>query len=535
MASCFVKCSVQRILAQINKISPLEKISLKDIFLFFYLRCMRKAIDTVKLTFGLKVHQLRQDMGLSYQQLSDKTGLAVSYLHNIEKGKKYPKADKIILLADALGTEYNYLVSLDGDKRLKPIIDLINSDFLKIFPLELFGINMPKLLELLSVAPAQVNAFISTVIKVVRNHELQGEDFYKAALRSYQDLNNNYFSDLEAAVATLKKEHQLSIDSAPSLKVLEQLLSSYGISIDREYLKSQQSLSEVRSFYSPKRNILYLNTPLSNAQERFLLAKELGFQYLKLKERPFETRILEVNSFEKLLNNFRASYFSVSLLMDENAIIRDVKQMSKWERWDGEAFLALFQKYNVTSEMLIQRLANILPQHFGLKDLFFFRFFTDPNLQKFKMTKEMHLSQLHDPHANQLEEHYCRRWISINLIRRLRAMESLEGKKEAIIGAQISRYWNTPNAYFCVSIAKPEHDDPQNSTSITIGLLVDDKLRNLFRFLDDPKIAVKDVHTTCERCGISDCGARVVPPIILHQARIKKSVKKELEALGRKK
>jgi Zn-dependent peptidase ImmA (M78 family) len=282
------------------------------------------------------------------------------------------------LLADALGTEYNYLVSLDGDKRLKPIIDLINSDFLKIFPLELFGINMPKLLELLSVAPAQVNAFISTVIKVVRNHELQGEDFYKAALRSYQDLNNNYFSDLEAAVATLKKEHQLSIDSAPSLKVLEQLLSSYDISIDREYLKSQQSLSEVRSFYSPKRNILYLNTPLSNAQERFLLAKELGFQYLKLKERPFETRILEVNSFEKLLNNFRASYFSVSLLMDENAIIRDVKQMSKWERWDGEAFLALFQKYNVTSEMLIQRLANILPQHFGLKDLFFFRFFYRP-------------------------------------------------------------------------------------------------------------------------------------------------------------
>jgi transcriptional regulator with XRE-family HTH domain len=56
---------------------------------------MRKAIDTVKLTFGLKVHQLRQDMGLSYQQLSDKTGLAVSYLHNIEKGKNIPKQIKL--------------------------------------------------------------------------------------------------------------------------------------------------------------------------------------------------------------------------------------------------------------------------------------------------------------------------------------------------------------------------------------------------------------------------------------------------------
>ena len=55
-----------------------------------------KELDTVKLIFGLKVHYLRQQQGLSYQQLSEITGLAISYLHNIEKGKKYPKADKII-------------------------------------------------------------------------------------------------------------------------------------------------------------------------------------------------------------------------------------------------------------------------------------------------------------------------------------------------------------------------------------------------------------------------------------------------------
>ena len=154
---------------------------------------MLKAIDTVKLIFGLKVQQLRKERQLSYQQLSEKTKLAISYLHNIEKGKKYPKADKIMALADALDSDYNYLVSLQADKKLQPIIDLLHSDFLKVFPLELFGINTPKLIELLSQAPSNVNAFISTVIKITRNFNMQGEDFYKAALRSYQDLHDNYF------------------------------------------------------------------------------------------------------------------------------------------------------------------------------------------------------------------------------------------------------------------------------------------------------------------------------------------------------
>ncbi|MCG8329397.1 MAG: helix-turn-helix domain-containing protein [Chitinophagales bacterium] len=494
---------------------------------------MRTDIDTVKLTFGLKIHQLRQDQELSYQQLSKKTGLAVSYLHNIEKGKKYPKADKIILLAKALKTDYNYLVSLEGDKRLKPIIDLIHSDFLKIFPLELFGINTPKLMELLSAAPGRTNAFISTVIKIVRNYQLQGEDFYKAALRSYQDLHDNYFAELEQAVVKFKQKHQLAQNAALHPEVLERLLNYYEIAVDRNYLPQQISLREIRSFYSPSNRTLYLNTSLSNAQESWLLGKELGFQFLDIKERPYETRMAEVDSFDKLLNNFKASYFSVALLIDEREMVADIEEMARWENWDGEAFLGLLDKYNVTSEMLIQRLANILPQHFDIKDLFFLRFFGGADLQKFEMTKEMHLSQLHNPHANQLDEHYCRRWISINLIRKLKAMQGLENTEGPIIGAQISRYWGTPNSYFCIAFAKSGHNAPENSSSITIGLLVDDKLRRLFRFLDDPRMPVKNVHTTCERCGISDCGARAVPPTVLQHTRIKQEIKNELEALER--
>ena len=125
----------------------------------------------------------------------------------------------------------------------------------------------------------------------------------------------------------------------------------------------------------------------------------------------------------------------------------------------------------------------------------------------------MHLSQLHNPHANQLDEHYCRRWISINLIRQLKAHQGVDNTRGPIAGAQVSRYWGTPNAYLCITIAKPEHREPENSSSVTIGLLINGKLKRLFRFLEDPKLSAKDVHTTCERCGILDCGGQGGPSL----------------------
>ena len=58
-----------------------------------------------KILFGLKVKQLRVKKGLSFAELSQKTGISVSYLNEIEKGKKYPKRDKIRGLADVLNAD----------------------------------------------------------------------------------------------------------------------------------------------------------------------------------------------------------------------------------------------------------------------------------------------------------------------------------------------------------------------------------------------------------------------------------------------
>ncbi len=493
---------------------------------------MVKDIDSLKIILGLKIQQLRKDHQLSYQQLSEKTGLAISYLHSIEKGKKYPKADKIMVLAKALETDYNYLVSLNSNKRLQPIIDLIQSDFLKMFPLETFGISTSKLIELLAEAPDKVNAFISTIIKIIRNYQLQGEDFFKAALRSYQDFKDNYFEELEEAVKALREKYRLTTQAFHSSTEIEAILKNeYGVQVDRVRLGQSPRLGKVRSFFSPAQKTLFINNNLSIAQQNFLIAKELGFQFLQLKDRPYETRMIEITSFEKLLNNFKASYFSDALLLDESEMIATINEMARWKRWDRHAFLAILEKYQVTSEMLIQRFANIFPRHFGITDLFFLRFYTGPQQDKFEMTKEIHLSQLHNPYANQLDEHYCRRWISISLMQRLKNHLTEQKVQGPIADAQISTFHDSRQPYLCLTIAKPSHDLPENTTSVTIGLSVDEKLQQLFPFLNDPQLARKEVNTTCERCSIQYCEARAAEPVVVQLHKDREEVKKDLDNL----
>jgi len=71
---------------------------------------MQNNEQNIRLIFGLKLRQLRQENKLSLVELSGKSGLSVSYLNEIEKGKKYPKAEKIAAISNALGVSYDKLV-----------------------------------------------------------------------------------------------------------------------------------------------------------------------------------------------------------------------------------------------------------------------------------------------------------------------------------------------------------------------------------------------------------------------------------------
>ncbi len=473
--------------------------------------------ELIKMIFGFKLKYLRLQKELSLEELAASTGLSKSYLHDIEKGKKYPKVDKIQALAKSLEVDYDYLVSMQSDKRLQPVVELLTSNLLKSFPLELFGLKPEKLFELFSQMPDKVNAFISTIIKITRNFQVGSENLFLSALRSYQEMHQNYFPELEQAAQDCRRCFKWSKPDTASLE--KALFEGFGVQLDRQHMRTQPHLQSIRSYYSAPKKTLFLQAGLTDAQERFLIGRELGFHFLELDPRPFITRIIRADSFEVILHNFRASYFAAALLMPERKLLPSLRKLAQEARWKESIILDMVDQFEVTPEMLFQRLTNILPHFLGLSDLFFIRLAGHPEQERFEMTKELHLSQLHQPYANKLHQHYCRRWIAITLLKELQSRHRLGDPIELLAGAQISAYWQTDNRYLILTVAKRDERFSHQYISVTLGLAINEQLREEVRFLSDPKLPVRTVHTTCETCSITDCESRAAPPLALEEKR----------------
>lgn len=486
---------------------------------------------SLKHILGLKVRNLRMDNDLSFQDLSEKTGLSMSYLSEIEKGKKYPKGDKIIALAEALEVSYDDLVSLQVSEKLEPVVNLLQSDFFKEFPLEAFGLEPQKIIELISVSPEKINAFITSVIAIARNYKMRGEHFYYAALRAYQEMNDNYFPDLEAEANAFRKRHSSLLSIPTSVNALKDILDKdFDIKLDRGSLVKNEALRDLRSNYVPHSSKLMINRGLTPAQESFLLGREVAFQQLGINNRPLETPPQREYSFETILNNYKASYFSAALIMPEKEVIKDIKKVARSPKWNRALITELAGKYRATPEMLMQRLTNILPKHFGIKNLFFLRFVGTDDFSQYDLTKELHLSKSHNPHSNGLNEHYCRRWLAIRMIKKLRSTSRINKANDLLAGAQISKYYGTEDDYLCLSLAFPNVSNTRQSISVTIGFYIDDDLRKRIKFIDDPDIKARIVSTTCERCSWADCEDRIAPPI---QVEMQKSHNDILAALDK--
>ncbi len=468
--------------------------------------------ERLKIILGLKVRFYRQQGQLSFAQLAKKSGMSVSYLNEIEKGKKYPQPDKIQTLAEALDTSYDQLVSQHGPKKLEPILNLINSDIFQFYPLELFGISNEKIYEVFAAAPDKTNAFVNTFLNIARHYQVDPEKLFSAALRSYQYLHDNYFQDLETSADEIRAKHLSTDAGGTQLQDLKSVLhKQYGISVNVQEIGKRPELKNIRSIYSEEKNTLFINGALSPAQKRFLIAKEIGFQSMKLKERPYVSNIFDGPKFSYFLNNFRSSYFANSLLIPQDALVEDLKSWSTNPDWSNELIETLLKKYQITPEMLMHRFSNILPQYFNMNELFFLRHQSNDQL-KYHMTKELHLSHLQQPYSNELNEHYCRRWVSVNTIKKLHTSSKIGRNKKYVIDAQVSDYYQTQDSYLVISIAYPDAIENNIYKSVTIGVLENDDSRKAFGFLFHRSVKRRTVHTTCERCALADCEERIAPP-----------------------
>jgi XRE family transcriptional regulator, fatty acid utilization regulator len=484
-----------------------------------------------RIIFGLKVRQFRQEKGWNFEELSRQTGISISYLNEIEKGKKYPMPDNQQKLANALGVHQEALSSPVLTKQYGPLGDLLQSNFLNELPLELFGIELQQVVEIIARAPDRVNAFISALLGIARNYSLRDENFFFAALRAYQELNMNYFEDIEVAAQEFVKKHHLGVDGPVRYTDLLHILTKvYYYGVEEDGLAKYPDLMGMRSVFVPRKRTLLLNPGLNDQQRAFQLAKELGFAVLGLKERPFASSAVRVGNFEEALNNFKAGYFAVAVLVNLNTFTEMLDRVFAQKKWNNDALLAMLDQFDVSPAVLFQRF-NIISKGFDLHKVFFFRTVHRTASDKFEIDKELHLNRRHEPHASGLYEHYCRRWLSITLLKDLQNNANDTKMPNVTAGIQRATFANTGDEYLCVALAQRGQDAQGTNVSVMLGILLDDHARQRIAFVDDPDIPRTTVNVTCERCAIEDCALRTAPPTAIIRREERRRTQEALRKL----
>ena len=463
--------------------------------------------------------------------------MAISYISEIEKGRKYPKTDKISGLANALDVDYDTLVSLKVNKKLAPIADLLRSKFLTEIPLELFGIDPSDLLELLAGAPDKVGAMIRTFMDIALSYNMSVERLYLTMLRSYQEINDNHFDDIEADALRFLTEFAAPDKPADAALLTNLLKTRFAVTITPFDPVAQPELASLRSIYKPNSHTLHLNATLSEAQRAYVLAREVGFRYLNLKVRPYTYSYVEAESFEQILNNYKASYFAGAVLIRRDVMVARLNELFARDTWDNEALLTLIDEFGATPERFFYRLSNVLPRDFGIDQLFFYRFNHTPGQTTFALSKEMHLSRQQGPRG-MVDEHFCRRWVAVTILQELGFLQHHKDFSGSLCRAQLSTYADTGQTFLIISVAHPHRNDRTDGSagqnmSVSMCFAVNDTLRNKMQFLNNPDAGIphRTVNEACERCGIFDCRERVAPPTILQKKRQTEAMKGALEGL----
>jgi hypothetical protein len=232
-----------------------------------------------------------------------------------------------------------------------------------------------------------------------------------------------------------------------------------------------------------------------------------------------------------VLNDFKASYFAGALLINRERLLADLKEFFALDRWQPRRFRDFLDRYEVTPEIFMYRLTEVLPEYFGIK-LHFLRFNHEGG--EYRLVKHLNMSQVLIPGGTGVREHYCRRWLAIRILNDLERERTGRRKlAEPIVGAQLSRFVDTDAKYLCVAMARHLALNPSATSSVSLGFRCDDEFERTVRFASDPAITRLVIDGTCERCRLTknECEDRAAPPYLLELQRTRHTIEQELASL----
>ncbi len=419
---------------------------------------------------------------------------------------------------------------------------MFSTEFLQGFPFELFGVDPEDLFGIATDSPERAAALIRALQDVGRTYDVQVEQFLLAALRSYQQLNHNYFPEVEDAAVRCRDRYGWPAGQTLAPETIAAVLErEHGYRLDFTTLQEHPELRGLRSVFLDGRlpgasaagglagfaaaggapggaaaPALLVNGNLMPSQRAFVLGRELGYRFLGLTGgRALTSSWIKVESFDQVLNNFYASYFAGALLIERDRLLADLRAFFARERWDGDALVACIGGYAATPELFFHRLTELIPRLLGLDELFFLRFAHDAGSDRYRLTKFLNISRVPVPHGVGLDETYCRRWPALRLMRQLdEHRRTLDAAP--VVTAQRSHFLDSGAEFFVITMARPLALASDATSSVSIGFLLDDAFKRTVRFWDDLDIPRTLVNLTCERCPLSEaeCQERGAPPTV---------------------
>ncbi|MGB8181856.1 MAG: short-chain fatty acyl-CoA regulator family protein, partial [Stellaceae bacterium] len=307
-----------------------------------------------KTFLGQKIRRLRQERGLSQQQMAAELGISASYLNLIEHDERPVTVSLLLKLGEKYGVDLNTLTD-DAERQLAAALREVFADA----GLRDSGVNSDEIARLVGAAPRAAHA-IADLYRALRaarddaqaiNLNLAEGRTRRVVLpteeaRDFFEARRNHFAALETAAETL-----LPAAGGDFGRTLgERLAQHHGVTVEIAAIASMNG--GLRRF-DPRTRRLELSEALPLASRNFHLAYQLGL--LEARE-PIGEAIraakLSAPESEMLCRIGLANYFAGAVLMPYAAFLAAAQA----ERYDIER---LMNRFGVSFEQAAHRLSTL--------------------------------------------------------------------------------------------------------------------------------------------------------------------------------
>lgn len=417
-----------------------------------------------QLAFGKRVRAHRKARNMTLADLSELVGRPVSYLSQLENGKKDPRSSFVVALADALGCRVQ---DLNDDSQLDRR-DELEVEIARIQEEEIYRrLRLPYFRPSVKVS-TDVLEHVVTLYRALKettdaaNH-LPGDAQRTAnlELRQHMRSRNNYFPEIEAEAARVLSATNYEGAGPVSEGNLGEIAGYYGFEIARvrDLPRTARSVTDQRNrvIYIPQRDVL------NSRGARSVVLQTLGHFVLGHRDS---------DDFGVYLRQrVESNYFAGAILAPEKPAVTFLR--AAHERRDLST-ADLREMFFLSYEMAAHRLTNLATEHLDLP-LHFIR--SDEEGVVWKAYENNDLPLPASPDGTVEGTRLCKQWGTRQAF-------------EAEDGYDLHYQWTSTNqgSYWCVTFVE---SDRSPMHAITVG--ADEKHAKYFRGSD----TTYSRHSTC--------------------------------------